>query len=239
MKTSVKYIVVIFIGLLVGCTEIDNYDGPDSGIQGNLIDKGTGENLEVKSPGGGSIRLLQQDPAYPNPVPIDLEFMADGKYKNTSLFSATYKAIPRDGGFVYAGDTLTVDARAGEIAELDFEVYPYYRITASVSGTTITYTVKKGEMTGSEKLQEIIFMMNDYPTVNESISSNATGYYVNLWKQDVSGIPDDEIIGRQQTFTIDWSATHLPRGTYYFRVGARSSAIAKYNYSPVIEGIVE
>lgn len=219
------------------CTNWDNFEEPASGIYGTLIDRGTGEPLQVKSPGGGSIRLIQQGAKYPNPNPIDVSFMGDGHYKHTMLFEGIYKVIPWDGPFKYLGDTVTITASSGKLTEQNFEVFPFYRITASATDSTITYTIFRPETT-TEKLQEIIFMVNDYEIVNESASSNTTGYYTNLWKQNVSGEDDASIIGEERTFTINWANTHLPKGKeYYFRVGARTS-VAKYNYSPVIKATV-
>lgn len=152
------------------------------------------------------------------------------------LFAGTYKVFPWDGPFKYSGDTATVVAEAGQLVEQDFQVYPFYRISANVTDSTFTYTITKPETT-TEKMQEIIFMVNDYPVVNESVSSNTTGVYINLWKENVAAIPDEDLIGTERTKTINWSETNLPKGTYYFRVGARTS-VAKYNYSPVIEAAV-
>ena len=238
MKNLRNYLIIpVLFMFLYSCTEWDNFDAPNSGIYGKIIDSGTGEPLEVKGNGGGSVRLLQQDPKYATPSPIDVIIADNGTYKHTMLFAGTYKAFPWDGAFKYtANDSVTVVAKSGDLTELNFQVAPYFRIAASVTDSTFTYTITKPATT-TEKMQEIIFMVNNYPIVNESVSSNTTGVYINLWKQSVSSVLDTDIIGVQRTFTFNWSTTHLPKGEYYFRVGARTS-VAKYNYSPVVKAVV-
>jgi hypothetical protein len=219
-----------------GCSDWDNFEAPDSGIYGKLIDAETGEGLELRSPNGGMIRFLDQDAKYENPAPIDVHVKANGEYMHKMLFAGVYKAFPRDGAFKYLGDSVTVIAKRGELTEQNFEVYPYFRISASFSNNTFTYTITKSGQT-TEKMQEIIFMVNNYPIVDESVCSNTTGVYINLWKENVASVPDTDILGKQRTKTINWSTTNLPKGEYYFRVGARTS-VARYNYSPVIKATV-
>ena len=237
MKIIKALLTISFIYfLLTGCSKADNYAAPDSGISGKLMDGKTGNPLEIRAPGGGIIRMLQQDTRYPNPGPIDIPLMADGQFYSSRLFAGTYKVFPRDGAFLYSGDTVTVQLSPGSIASQNFEVDPFYRVTASVTDSTFSYNIT-APASNTAKMQEIIFLVGKSPVLNESVSSNTSGYYINLWKNDVSGTPDNTILGMDRTYTINWAATHLPKGTYYFRVGVRTSQ-AWYNYSPVITATV-
>jgi hypothetical protein len=223
--------------LMTGCIKKDNYAAPDSGIQGHLTDGETGAALELKQPGGGTVRLVEWNPAkYPSPTPIDLSVKVDGSYSSSRLFADTYKAFPMNGPFQYLpADSVTVTLPPNGLAQLGFKVVPFYRITASVTDSTFTYTVTKSAA-NTGNLKGIIFMINNFPIVNENISSNQSGsYYTNLWKTGAS----DAILGIQQTFTFNFADTRLPKGDYYFRVGAvGSTSSSYYNYSPVIKATV-
>jgi hypothetical protein len=121
------------------------------------------------------------------------------------------------------------------MTELNFQVVPYFRIALSVTDSTFTYTVTKSAAnTGS--LTQMIFMISNQPVVNENVSSNQVGnYYTNLWKLNAG----DAILGAQQTYTINFADTHLPKGDYYFRVGAVGSTSSSYfNYSPTVKATV-
>lgn len=244
MKIRLILCSVYALACSVGCAKYDNYAAPEAGVYGNIIDAETGELIETKQPGGGSVRLLQWNPEkYPSPQPIDLSIKADGTYTSSHLFSDNYKAFPWNGPFRYLGDSVEVKLTDGRLSELNFEVHPYYRVAAEVSNSTFTYTITKSAANDS-KLAEVIFMVNDYPIVNENVCSNVAGpgtFYPNLWKLPIeSNVLDESIMGIPQTFTINWEETRLPKGEYYFRVGARaaSSPASTYNYSPVVKAIV-
>lgn len=239
MKTKqLLYILPCILLLSAGCKKFDNYDAPDSGVFGRVIDAGTGQPLETRQPGGGQIRFLQVDPRYPSPGPIDIELKSDGQFNATQFFASPYLAFPRDGAFQYFGDSTQIELRNGQKTEINFEVEPFYRIEAAVTDSTFTYTISK-PASNTFKLTEIIFMVNNYNIVNEAVSSNTSGYYINLWKQTISsGTPDNTILDQQRTFTFKWADTHLPKGEYFFRVGARTGSVARYNYSPVVKATV-
>jgi hypothetical protein len=236
-KTTIIFIIPCLILLLTGCIKKDNYAAPDSAIQGHLVDGEKGGSLELKQPGGGTIRLVEWNPAkYPSPTPIDLSVKADGSYSSSQLFADTYKTFPMNGPFQYLpADSVTVTLPHNGVTQLDFKVVPFYYITSTVTDSTFSYTVTKSA-TNTGNLNGIIFMINNFSIVNEDISSNQNGsYYTNLWKIDAS----DAMLGTPQTFTFNFADTKLPKGDYYFRVGAvGSSSSSYYNYSPVIKATV-
>ena len=240
--SKLLYILPCLLAVVVsGCSDWDNFAQPNSEVFGKITDAENGQPLELRQPGGGTVRFIQWDRAkYPNPGTTDIELKANGEYSASQFFGGTYKAFPRDGAFLYQpADSVTVDLNAGGKSELNFKVTPFYRIAASVTDSTFTYTITKPAANTSTKISQIIFMVNDYAIVNESVSSNATGYFINLWRHDIaSSVTDASILGAPRTFTFKWAETHLPKGQYYFRVGVRTTNVAKYNYSPVIKATV-
>ncbi|MGA0559226.1 DUF3823 domain-containing protein [Larkinella sp. VNQ87] len=239
---KVAFLLPILLGTVFsGCKNWDNFVAPDSGVYGKLTDAENNQPLQLRQPGGGTVRFIQWDKVkYPNPGTTDIEIKANGEFSATQFFAGTYKAFPRDGAFLYQpADSATIQLNAGDRTELNFKVTPFYRIAANVTDSTFTYTITKPAANTTTKISQIIFMVNDYEIVNESVSSNTSGYFINLWRQDIPGSTTDaSLVGVPRTFTFKWSDTHLPKGEYYFRVGVRTTAVAKYNYSPVVKATV-
>lgn len=230
--------LIFIIVLFCAACKKDNYAAPDAGIYGALTDGEKGDSLELKQPGGGTVRLVEVNSKYSAATPIDISVKPNGTYSAGQLFADTYKVFPlkANGPFMYLpGDSVTVTLSNNAVTQLNFKVVPYFRIALSVSDSTFTYTVTKSTAnTGS--LTQMIFMISNQPVVNENVSSNQVGnYYTNLWKLNVS----DAIVGVPQTYTFNFGDTHLTKGEYYFRAGAVGSTSSSYfNYSPTVKATV-
>lgn len=240
MKISYKLIGIAFIAFLyLGCSKLDNYPAPNSGIYGTLTDAETGEPMIL---GKGTIRLLEQNPKYPNPSPNDLTLNSGSGYYATQLFADQYKVFPLalSGPFVYPSlDTVLVTLKPGSMTEVDFQVIPYYRIKCSVIDSTFTYTITSSNAntaTGAQ-LQNVYFTISKDSALDKSATGNLPGqYYPNMFPLPN---PSNAILGQQQTFTIPFSTTKLPKGDYYFRMMcAGSKSDANYNYSPAVQATV-
>lgn len=234
--------IIPLAGLLyTRCNKIDNYPAPDSGIYGTLTDAETGGSL-VLTQGEGTIRLLEQNSRYPNPNPIGLAVNSKSAYYTTQLFADQYKVFPLalSGPFIYPSlDTMLVTLHSGSLTQVNFQVIPYYRIAASVTDSTFTYTItsSKANTAAGGHLTNVLFLISPDSALNMGAASNQPGqYYVNQFP--LAGVSDD-LLGVQQTYTIPFADTRLSKGTYYFRVtAAGSQSDGQYNYSPVIQATV-
>jgi len=244
MQTKNILLMILPLALLfdAGCSKIDNYSAPNSGIYGTLTDAETGGPM-ILPEGEGTIRLLEQNPKYPNPEPIALAVNSASGYHSTQLFADQYEAFPLalSGPFVYPSlDTVLVTLKPNALTQLNFQVIPYYRIAASVSDTTITYTItsSNANTAAGGQLTHVYFLISQDSSLTMSTASNLPGqYYPNQFP--ASNI-SNAMLGVQQTFSIPFSTTNLSPGTYYFRVCcAGSSSDAQYNYSPTMVGVVD
>lgn len=240
-----KYIPVFVLALLLGslgCSKLDNYPAPSAGIRGTLTDAETGGPV-ILPQGEGTIRLLEQNAKYPSPSPVDLAVNSESGYYATQLFADQYKAFPLalSGPFVYpAGDSVLVTLAANSVTELDFKVIPYYRISASVTDSTFTYTITSSDANTAAggHLTNVYFMISPDSAINMGTAGNLPGsYYANRFPLDNAS---DAILGSPQTFILPFSQTNLPKGSYYFRIScAGSQSNAQYNYSPVVQATIQ
>jgi hypothetical protein len=225
-----------------GCNKIDNYAAPSSGIYGTLTDAETGDPL-VLIQGEGTIRLVEQNSKYPNPSPIALVVNSGSAYFSTQLFADKYKVFPLalSGPFVYPSlDTVLVTLNPNALTQVNFQVTPYYRIAASISDTTFTYTITSSRANDSlgGHLTNVYFLISPDSALNMATAGNPPGgYYTNQFPlNNVS----DAILGVQQTFSIPFATTLLARGTYYFRISASGSVSdGQFNYSKAMESTVQ
>jgi hypothetical protein len=244
MWTNYKYLIIVpLAGLLyAGCKKIDNYPAPNSGIYGTLTDAETGAPL-ILPVGEGTIRLLEQNPLYPNPTPIALSVNSKSAYYATQLFADKYEVFPLalSGPFTYpSNDTVTVTLNPNSLTEVNFLVTPYYRIAASISDTTITYTITSSNANDSlgSQLTNVYFLISLDSALNMGTAGNPPGnYYTN---QFPLSNPSNAILGVQQTYSIPFSTTRLTPGLYYFRVTcAGSNSDGQYNYSQTLSATVD
>ena len=74
-----KLIFAILPLLMSSCFELDNYDAPNAGIDGALIDVETGDTICTEQPDGCRIELM--DLSYENPTPLQFWAKADGTFR--------------------------------------------------------------------------------------------------------------------------------------------------------------
>jgi hypothetical protein len=138
MKKLENYIVLFLFSLFAVACEMDNYDGPDAGIQGVIYDITTGKPLQVDH-GAGIIRMRELSWAKGDTLAHignrNLSVMQDGTYKNTKLFSGEYLMLPNGGPFFPYDDENRDHDEAGELVKIkgtitkDFEVTPFLTLT--------------------------------------------------------------------------------------------------------------
>lgn len=120
---------------LTGC-EIDNYDAPDSTIEGKITDH-RNEPFQT-SQGAGIIRIREVSWGTNDTTTFisnrTLKVQQDGTYRNTKIFNGTYRLLPYSGAFFPYDDVNLDGDDAGELVEIkgsvtkDFSVTPYLTI---------------------------------------------------------------------------------------------------------------
>ncbi len=142
--TKIKLIILLGIvaGFLPSC-EWDNYDGPESMLQGNIVYNDESINVSYND-----VIFQLWEPGWQLDIPIDVTVDQDGSF-SALLFDGTYKLIvPSAQGpwrnklnSTTGSDTILVNLN-GDM-NLDIEVEPYYMIRNaqfSASGRDVTAT---------------------------------------------------------------------------------------------------
>ena len=104
---KISLIFAIFPLLMTSCFQLDNYDAPDAGIDGTLID----------------IELM--DLSYENPTPLQFWAKADGTFRNVALFSGDYDVTPTEGPF-FPVEAERVHLKG--VTKHDFKVTPFLKV---------------------------------------------------------------------------------------------------------------
>lgn len=211
-------------------SDLDNYESPNGGIKGQILDAETNEPipLPVQGSTGVIINMFEQNTDATQSV--DFYAKMDGSYENAKLFNCDYKIVV-NGPFVSpCEEFVTVKGQT----TLDLKATPYARINASaqVSGTTVTLTYSITPTNSSFKVSEVYGIWNFAPGVDNG-NANQAG------KQTVKGEEGTIVfeLGNDKAFNDNLYKIQSNGNKIYLRVGAKTEGVV--NYSPIIEVIVK
>ena len=239
---KISLIFAIFPLLMTSCFQLDNYDAPDAGIDGTLIDIETGSPVYTEQPDGCRIELM--DLSYENPTPLQFWAKADGTFRNVAPFSGDYDVTPTEGPF-FPVEAERVHLKG--VTKHDFKVTPFLKVNIEeiVYGepgsaeVTVKYTIRRsttpeGMTIGKKTISESRLLCNIYPVVS---CYNSCFIEENSTTKVLSRSTDASI----ESKVYEDPVKNLKSGQkYYIRVAALSSCsynstLKRYNYTPVIE----
>lgn len=236
MKKILLYIILCAAPLMVflSCTEWDNYDEPKETFYGNIIDKGTNENMFTDHTHDNGTRVKMMEYSWSEtPDPFYFAVKGDGTFQNTKIFKGTYD-ITVFGPFVPILPIKDVVIK-GKV-KMDFEVEPFLRIILTRepvknADRTVTfyYKVERGTTTA--------------PYATRNLSSfklhGGTNPYIGRKDGDVGEYSVDIssgsiVLGTETSVTS--KAIPAGRNTVFFRIGGKIADTTiegqdRYNYS--------
>ncbi len=238
-----RNILILFIVpfILTSCFEVDNYDTPNAGIYGTLIDSEQGTPVYTEQPDG--CRIVMYDLSYANPTPLRFWAKADGTFRNVALFNGDYNVTPTEGNFFPVQAELV---KLKGVTKHDFTVTPFLRLTIVdiVKGAegsaevTVKYQVKRstppeGIVLEQKTIAELWVLCNTNPV----ISFSNRGYKENIsYKKEISRSSDNTI---EQTVYESQIPNLVSGQKYYMRLAARSSTasntLKRMNYTETVE----
>lgn len=150
---KLKFILTLIVAtaIFTSC-EWDNYDEPESFLQGNIVYNGEPINVSYND-----VTFQLWEPGWQLSYPIDVTVDQDGSY-SALLFNATYKLVfpEGQGPFRMSVDTLTVNLNGDQ--DFDIEVEPYFMIRNaqfSTSGKDITASFKADKIVTDADARDI------------------------------------------------------------------------------------
>jgi hypothetical protein len=222
LKSLILLLLIVALCQSCGLGELDNYEQPNAGLQGKIIDDETGELVQQDIIRGGVIEIVEH--GYVTPQYLILK--TDGTYANTRLFANTYSVQPVRGNFKVV-DKQDIDVKGQ--TTLDFRVVPYIRIkelNVTKAGNIIKATFKLEQTSVSNILKMGLYAHPD-PNVGEPM-------HIARKEVNVNAVADPS-----QVYSIEidtFSDPDLQTGDQvFFRVGALIDVPeAKYNYAPAV-----
>lgn len=134
MKKNYKILLLFLLASFVCACEKDNYDAPEAAVEGTIIDKTTGQPMELSQGTGNFVlRIVETSFAHGDSTkvvtPQSLNMMQDGTFTNTRLFAGTYDMYPYESA-CYEGieSKQLVKLSNGGTASAKFEVTPYFEV---------------------------------------------------------------------------------------------------------------
>lgn len=237
MKKTVFYLSLFCLASLFAAScSPDNYEAPDAGIAGTVIDAVTGKGLITEQPNGFTIRYRQIDPQYPNAQWRNFWGKPDGTFQHTKLFATTHEVYPSDGAFVSLDESSRqkVTLSSGELKTLTFTVTPYVSISdfdvQKINGDSVSVKFKLKRNAGTIGDYRI-FATNRTPLVGTNATDNVGGGAVTLQESQLASDGTLSIETGRKGFTP------ASGSTYWIRVGVRctQSPASRYNLSEIKE----
>lgn len=229
MKSINIFLSAIFfsvIYIMTSCVnELDNYDEPNGGISGTIVDAETGEAvpLPVQGSTGVIIKMMEQNTEATKSV--DFYALQDGTFKNTRVFNCEY-LITVDGPFVEPGEVLTT---VNGQTKVDIPVTPYARISAEAQSegkkVSIKYHVEKTKE--SFITSEIYGYWNFAPGVDDGGANQAGKITVNELDGTIVFDLENDQVFKDNEYKIKDNGNKV-----YVRIGAKTEG--SINYSQVI-----
>src|SRR5882724_535451 len=221
-----------FLFFVFSCTKKDNFAGPDSGFQGNIIDSVTGKNL-VTETGGVQIELKQLSWST-NPSPYDIPSKPDGSFEDTRIFSGHYSVIPIKGAF-WPVDSILKDIKGS--TSQNFTVVPYLEIT------NVTHTLNADSLVMTFQLQAprtsgLPQILDASEFVNNTNFVGGSAFIQSFFNQSSSKVVINSNWSPTIGATIYRTVVHnlQPGWTYYARIGVRlNDSYKKYDLSDIVQ----
>lgn len=216
---------------LTGClSNLDNYESPNGGIKGQILDAGTNEPipLPVQGSTGVIINMYEQNTSATQSV--DFYAKMDGSYENTKIFNCDYKIVV-NGPFVSpCEEFVTVKGQT----TFNVTATPYARISANaqLSGKKVTVTYKVTPTDPSFKVSAVYGYWNFAPGVDDSNANYAGKQTVTDTEGSITFDLENDATYQNNLYKIQANGNKL-----YFRVGAKTEG--KLNYSTISEIIVK
>ena len=215
------YIFGLSALLLSSCNyfEYDNYEAPNSGLEGTVVDRKTNEPLQAEAANSYKVEYYElswEEAGHANTQSRFFWGKADGTFLNTKIFAGKYRITLKEGAF-YAPEPEVVYLKENRLTRLDYSVIPYARVN-----------IDEITLTGSKQNNlEIKYTIED--------TEKETKYTIRAKKEFERGDYEPGVPFQ----VVEKNVRNLDPGKYWVRIGVRTANPQKrYNFSTIKEIVV-
>lgn len=223
--------MVICSFCLTSClSDLDNYESPNGGIKGQILDAETNEPIPLPVQGSTGIIINMFEQNTDATQSVDFYAQMDGSYENSKLFNCDYKIVV-NGPFVSpCEEFVTVKGQT----TLDLKATPFARISASaqVAGKKVTITYKVIPTSSNYDVSEVYGYWNFAPGVDNGSANQAGKQTVNEKEGTIVFDLENDKNYKDNQYKIQGNSNKI-----YVRIGAKTEGVI--NYSTIIETIVQ
>jgi len=227
------YLFITTIGIMLGASgcvnELDNYDAPNGGIKGRILDAETNEPipLPVQGSTGTIINLFELN----TDATMSVDFYAkhDGSYEHAQVFNGDYNVVV-NGPFVDSCEgNITIKGQT----TFDLKATPYTRInaSASASGTDVSIQYNVVKTDNSYTVSEVYGYWNFAPGVDNGSANYAGKVTVN----EISGTITFNL-ANDSNYKNNLHKIKSNGNKIYVRIGAKTGSAI--NYSQIITVVI-
>lgn len=179
MKKIWNICSLLSLSLLAVSCGLDNYDEPESFLEGKITYEG--KQLGLKGTNGGIQLQLYQD-GYANHNAINVYATQDGTF-SAVLFDGPYKLVTKDknGPWVNKRDTIYIEVKGKTLCEV--KVTPYFTISDEnivLNNNTVSGTCNIQQIVQDSKISQVMLLVSQTTFVDEN---------TNIGRQNLSNIP--------------------------------------------------
>lgn len=222
MKTIVNILFATMLLLTIAGCGKDNYDEPDSTLNGRVVYGGNAIQLRGT---GEAVQLQLYQDGYDKKDPISVYVGQDGTF-SARLFGGEYKLVTRDnnGPWVNKRDTLFFTLKG--TTNIDVEVTPYFTISdeqISVVGNSLNVTCNIRQNVSSAKLERVYLIVSKTQFADE---------VNNIYRKDVEGVSEGLV-----NLNVDLTGSNevAKAKALYGRVGVKTEGVEQAVWSPVVQ----
>ena len=223
--------MVICSFCLTSClSDLDNYESPNGGIKGQILDAETNEPIPLPVQGSTGIIINMFEQNTDATQSVDFYAQMDGSYENSKLFNCDYKIVV-NGPFVSpCEEFVTVKGQT----TLDLKATPFARISASaqVAGKKVTVTYRVIPTSSNYDVSEVYGYWNFAPGVDNGSANQAGKQTVNEKGGTIVFDLENDKNYKDNLYKIQGNGNKI-----YVRIGAKTEGVI--NYSTIIETIVQ
>lgn len=230
MKLKLQFILLLAIGTAVWSCKKDNYDPPNSKLEGRIVYQGEAINVEYNQ-----VPYEFYQYGFGKVGSIGSSFEQDGSF-SALLFDGEYKMIipTNQGPFLRQSlvpgksDTVVINLKGSQT--LDIEVMPYYMIR------TPNLAVAAGKVNATFKVEKIVSGTNEKAIENVALYINKTQFVSggdNIANVSIAGsaITDPNNI----TLSVTIPTITITQNYVFARIGLKVQGVEDRIFSPLVK----